>query len=196
MSSRVCSEQWTDKIKAKCVIAVVVVSEFFASESPSFTGFSVTAVLPYPANSTLGVQRSGLFMRGLLWLGVAVVATMWTETATASTCGHYLYRNGKPVGNHETNMQSVNPTATAGNSAQNSPIELPVRRCSGPNCSENPTPLAPVPPAPVHLIRGFDQMAILESLSRPPVTRDAIEIPESERGARFEPSTIFRPPAA
>lgn len=76
------------------------------------------------------------------------------------------------------------------------PVQAPVRRCSGPNCSSSPVPLAPVPAVPVNLLRSLDPAALLELASTSSETRRAIELPESERGARYLPSSIFRPPAA
>ncbi len=52
-----------------------------------------------------------------------------------------------------------------------------------------PIPLAPVPVPPTNLIRGFYQAAILESLTDAIWPSRAIDIPESERGARFVPSS-------
>lgn len=129
--------------------------------------------------------------RALLWITVAVIGASWMSTASAS-CGHYLYRNGNPVNDVVVNVQDSTPTVAE----EQTPLENPVHRCSGPNCSQTPVPLNPTPAAPVNLISGFDQLAVLQSLCRPAFTRSAVEIPESERGAHFEPSAIFRPPMA
>jgi len=119
------------------------------------------------------------------------VASAWSSTASAS-CGNYLYRNGKHVADSSLTMNDHN----ANHASSKVPDDLPVPPCDGPNCSGNPTPLAPVPVVPANLIRGFDQATILESLADSTSPSGAIEIPESERGARFVPSSIFRPPAA
>jgi hypothetical protein len=123
-----------------------------------------------------------------------LAALSWNSSASAS-CGNYLFRNGKPVGDHDmatsvAHSQSGDGPVSAGDSR-----DMPAKPCSGPNCSSSPLPFAPVPAAPSTLIRGFDQAAVLESLATPQMHSGAIEIPESERGACFEPSSIFRPPA-
>ncbi len=113
----------------------------------------------------------------------------WSATASAS-CGDYLYRNGKRITNSSFSMQEHN----SNRASDTAPLELPVPPCHGPSCSGQPVPLMPVPVAPTNLVQGFDQAAILESLSQTPTPRRAIEIPTSERGACFLPSSIFRPP--
>ena len=119
------------------------------------------------------------------------VALVWSSTASAS-CGNYLYRNGKQVTDSSFSMNDHNDSRVSGKI----PAGMPVPPCHGPNCSGNPIPLAPVPVAPTNLIRGFDQATILESLTDSTSPSRVIEIPESERGARFVPSSVFRPPAA
>ena len=132
-----------------------------------------------------------LLRRALMAVATISMALVWTSTAAAS-CGNYLYRNGKQVTDSSFSMNEHNE-----NHASNQiPVDMPVPPCHGPNCSRNPIPLAPVPVAPTNLIRGFDQATILESLTDSALPSGAIEIPESERGARFVPSSIFRPPAA
>ncbi len=132
-----------------------------------------------------------LLQRWVIWLGMLSVGLVWSSTASAS-CGNYLYRNGKPVTDSSFSMNDHSENQASGKT----PAGMPVPPCHGPNCSGNPIPLAPVPAAPTNLIRGFDQAAILESLADSTSRSGAIEVPESERGARFVPSSIFRPPAA
>ncbi len=132
-----------------------------------------------------------LLQRCVIWLGMLSVGLVWSSTASAS-CGNYLYRNGKPVTDSSFSMNDHSESQASGKT----PAGMPVPPCHGPNCSGNPIPLAPVPAAPTNLIRGFDQAAILESLADWTPHSRAIEVPESERGARFVPSSIFRPPAA
>ena len=129
--------------------------------------------------------------RALMAVATITVALVWTSTASAS-CGNYLYRNGKPVTDSSFSMNDH----TENHTSSKIPDGMPVPPCHGPNCSRNPTPLTPVPVAPTNLIRGFDQATILESLADSTSPSGAIEIPASERGARFVPSSIFRPPAA
>ena len=128
--------------------------------------------------------------RVLIAVATISVALVWSSTASAS-CGNYLYRNGKPVAD-----SSLMNDHNKDHAASRIPAGMPVPPCHGPNCSGNPIPLAPMPIAPTNLIRGFDQATILESLADSTSPSGAIEIPESERGARFVPSSIFRPPAA
>ena len=132
-----------------------------------------------------------LLWRALIAVATISVAFVWTSTASAS-CGNYLYRNGKQVTDSSFSMNDY----TENHASSQIPADMPVPPCRGPNCSRNPTPLTPAPFAPTNLIRGFDQATILESLTDSASPSGAIEIPESERGARFVPSSIFRPPAA
>ena len=146
-----------------------------------------------PLQSVPGSVRHGLMLA--ITLGVVL---SWTQTASAS-CGNYLFRNGKPVAGHAmSELEIVKDSAVDfGQSASpDVPVQAPVRRCSGPNCSSSPVPLAPVPAVPVNLLRSLDPAALLELASSSSETRRAIELPESERGARYLPSSIFRPPAA
>lgn len=144
------------------------------------------------ANAKPGVRRLRLLMRRVL-MAVATVSVVmvWSTTASAS-CGNYLYRNGKQVTDSSFSMNDHNENQAS----RKTPAGMPVPPCHGPNCSGNPIPLAPVPVAPTNLIRGFDQATILESLADSTSASGEIEIPASERGARFVPSSIFRPPAA
>jgi hypothetical protein len=145
-----------------------------------------------PLQSVPGVAR-----RGLLLVVTLSIVLSWTQSASAS-CGNYLFRNGKPVAGHSMPEHQVVVEATAGFAdlaSSDVPVQAPVRRCSGPNCSNSPVPLAPVPAVPVNLLRSLDPAALLELASASSETRRAIELPESERGARYLPSSIFRPPA-
>ncbi len=139
----------------------------------------------------------GFLRRGLLLVVALGVVLSWTQSASAS-CGNYLFRNGKPVAGHSmSEHQIVQDAAVVFGVLANSevPVQAPVRRCSGPNCSSSPVPLAPVPALPVNFLRSVDPAALLELASTSSETRRAIELPESERGARYLPSSIFRPPA-
>ena len=145
-----------------------------------------------PLQSVRGFARRGL----LLAVTLSVVLS-WTQSASAS-CGNYLFRNGKPVAGHSMpeHQMVVEATADFADLASSEvPVRAPVRRCSGPNCSSSHVPLAPVPAVPVNLLRSLDPAALLELASASSETRRAIELPESERGARYLPSSIFRPPA-
>ena len=126
--------------------------------------------------------------RLVMMAAICLVAATWPSSAVAS-CGNYLFRHGKPV---DGSFSSMSDHHDAPN--RETENEQPVPPCHGPNCSGNPIPLMPVPVAPTNLVRGFDQAAILESLAQTPTPRCAIEVPTSERGACFVPSSIFRPP--
>ncbi len=141
------------------------------------------------------VGAGGVSFRRVMFAASAMILGLnWTASASAS-CGNYLHRNGQPVNGHLVSMDSLSGVHAEGISSSESPLEVPVRRCSGPNCSSNPLPLAPVPVAPVNLFRVVDPAVILESLSKASSTRDGIQVPQSERGGFFEPSSVFRPPA-
>lgn len=129
--------------------------------------------------------------RVVIAVAAIIMGLVWSSAASAS-CGNYLYRNGKQVNDPSISMNDHNENHASGQT----PAGTPVPPCHGPNCSRNPTPLAPVPFAPTNLIRGFDQATILESLADSTSPSEATDIPESERGARFMPSSIFRPPNA
>jgi hypothetical protein len=144
------------------------------------------------AKAKPGAGRPRLSLQRVLMAVVTVsVAWVWSSAASAS-CGNYLYRSGKPVMDSSLLMNDHTGDHVAGKT----PAGVPVPPCHGPNCSGNPIPLAPVPAAPTNLIRGFDQAAVLESLADVSLPSGSIEIPVSERGARFVPSSVFRPPAA
>lgn len=136
----------------------------------------------------------GSLRRVMLAASAIVLGLNWTSSASAS-CGNYLHRNGQPVSGHVVSMDSVTGVHAEGISSNKTPLEVPVRRCSGPNCSSNPLPLAPVPVAPVNLFRTVDPGVILQSLTDADSVREGLQVPQSERGAFFEPSSVFRPPA-
>ena len=140
------------------------------------------------------VQRPQFsWQRVLIPVAFLSVALVWSTSAVAS-CGNYLYRNGKPVSDAFSSMNDHNQVSARESESAEVPSRIPRPPCHGPNCSGSPIPLMPVPSAPSNLIRGFDQAAIIKSLAQTPTQRRAIEIPESERGACFVPSSIFRPP--
>jgi hypothetical protein len=139
------------------------------------------------------------FVRNGVWAVVTCTVLLAGSKSASATCGNYLFRNGKPVADHAmTHAQTMQETnIVLGQFAtRRAPAQTPVRRCSGPNCSNNPVPFAPVPSAPISQMRGFDPAALLESISLSAATLEALELPESERGARYWPSAIFRPPMA
>jgi hypothetical protein len=138
-------------------------------------------------------RAAGSLRRFAVLTAALVMAFLWCGAVNAS-CGNYLFRHGKSVtdASFSFSLNDHNEKYAAGQT----PAGMPVPPCHGPNCSGNPIPLAPVPVAPGNLIPGFDQATILESHADSTSPSGTIEIPESERGARFVPSSIFRPPAA
>lgn len=144
-----------------------------------------------PLKSVRGFVRNGV------WAVVTFTVLLAGSKSASATCGNYLFRNGKPVADHTmTHAQTLQESnLVLGQFATRSaPVQMPVRRCNGPNCSNSPLPFAPVPSAPISQLRGFDPAALLESISLSAGTQEGIELPESERGARYLPSSIFRPP--
>lgn len=121
-----------------------------------------------------------------------LIVLMFASDAAQASCGDYLYKNGKPVGHHSGMTQEYTPLADFDSSSE-APL-LPLHRCSGPNCSGDPLPFTPAPAVPTQLTQGSDQATIAELVRACLSARSGCQIPESERGARFEPSTIFRPP--
>jgi hypothetical protein len=164
----------------------------------SKVGISMTSPAQTCSNNQPLQSVRGFARRGLLLIVTLSVVLSWTQSVSAS-CGDYLFRNGKPVADHsmaEHQMVHVTTVDFADLANSEVPVRAPVRRCSGPNCSSSPVPFAPVPSVPVNFLRSLDPAALLEMASAPSETRRAIELPESERGARYLPSSIFRPPAA
>ncbi len=155
-----------------------------------------------PPQNPTSVGRRVLLNRVTEFVVVAAVLILFVASSpkASASCGDYLYRNGTPVSGHSMPhtlpMDDLQNRSEPEATSQNSPFQLPARRCSGPNCSRSPLPVAPLPAAPSNLIHGFDQMAILEALDRTESSRGCLDIPQSERGSFFEPSSIFRPPAA
>lgn len=142
------------------------------------------------------VARFPVRMRRVVVVMLAFLAALSWHASASASCGNYLFRNGKPVADHGISMGEMHSNTAENSASQGDPDGLPARPCSGPNCSSNPIPFAPVPPVPSTLMRGFDQAAVLESLASSQPDSVGIVIPESERGACYEPSSIFRPPAA
>ena len=152
------------------------------------------------------VLGCGLFLRGVMMLAAAIAVSLTTMNSAVASCGNYLFRNGKPVSHHAMAGPTeicVNVPQSAGDLSvhrrnllsQTTPVELPAAPCNGPHCSRSRMPLAPVPVAPANPIRNADQATLLESLSHASQACGEVEFPESERGACYEPSSIFRPPA-
>jgi len=140
-------------------------------------------------------RRAVFSLRGFVMMLAVVTVISWMQSASA-TCGNYLFRNGKPVSVHTMAEDTAVGVQHDDQVTPNAPPVTPAAPCSGPNCSRSRMPLAPVPATPARLIRNVDQATLPETLSSASQLFDAMEIPQSERGACYEPSSIFRPPAA
>lgn len=134
---------------------------------------------------------------GRIWITLIVV--LFSVQQGFAGCGDYLFRNGMAVSDH-TMSERVSMLHDAVDLESfrfpESLPEAPVSRCHGPNCSRSPVPFAPMPFVPGISLQGSEPAALLEGLIVPTEIRGQIEWPESERGARYLPSSIFRPPAA
>lgn len=128
------------------------------------------------------------------FFSVAVLSIVgFTSATTASaTCGDYLRLDVNPTGH--THFPAGEYLAVV--MGHRVPAGLPAPPCHGPNCSDNSVPTMPVPVAPPTLVHGFDEVAIVVALTQRPSPSTGREIPESERGASFVPSSVFRPPIA
>ncbi len=158
----------------------------------------LTVLRTIMCNLTLNSVKG--FVRNEVWAAVVIVAIGLSSGQSAdASCGDYLFRNGKPVSGHEmANDHMVHERDIAVDYATlpDTPSQDPFRRCTGPNCSKSPVPFSPVPAAPVSQFRNTDPAALLGCISVPSAGRRITGFPESERGGRYVPSSIFRPPAA
>jgi hypothetical protein len=133
------------------------------------------------------------------WLiaSMLVVVLNCMASAAQASCGNYLYRNGRPVGGHMMLTDSVpaSQDRVLTDHIVTDHNEAPAVPCSGPNCTGRPFPVVPIPVAPLNPARGFHPAVILQSSTIAEPECDSRQVPLSERGARFEPSSVFRPPA-
>lgn len=158
----------------------------------------MVASVSIPSNSRppCGVLRS---VRCVIAAVILLIIAGPSSTSASASCGHYLYRNGKPVTDHRMIHSSHAADIVADSNSlteTNRPHNPPMRPCTGPNCSGSKVPLGPTPLVPIRLLPGADSAVLLESHAGQDNQRKVTAIPESERGARFWPSLIFRPPAA
>ncbi len=131
-------------------------------------------------------------------LGCTVAGLLACNPESAlATCGDYLYRNGKPVSDHSISEHpgSLTQESPASKSrGRRSPL-APLGGCSGPHCSNQPIPLDPTPAVPISQLRSLDAAALLLSHGLGCGSRGTIQPPDSERGAFYLPSEVYRPPA-
>jgi len=135
------------------------------------------------------------FLQAAAVAAVALVICGLSSPRVDASCGDYLYRNGKPV-SHQMTMSEI-PSELRNLVAVNArDSQTPPSGCHGPGCSNNPFRGVPAPEAPPHLVRGADQAALLDMVGAPPWNGSGRIVPESERGARYAPSAVYRPPIA
>jgi hypothetical protein len=123
---------------------------------------------------------------------IVILVLAWilsTPAVRASTCGHYLYRNGKPVAHHDSLPQAVAQTAD-----QSAPM-LPISPCDGPGCRRSSVPLE-LPPVTTRMTTQSRVAALLQEILAQAGPRPGSVLPESEDGEFHEAQGIFRPPAA
>jgi len=128
--------------------------------------------------------------------GVCMMLFFGTSTARAETCGHYLFRNGVPVG-----MPHAEASRTAAVDWQTlavAGIQVPQKSsqtpCHGPGCRQRKTPDWPGS-VPATLSVETDPAMLTAGLRLCDDTAGGLLLPKSERGTRFYPTLVFRPPA-
>jgi len=153
----------------------------FCHRSANFLRFTAVAAARC-ANSSKPVFKALLLLGGILLL---------TKVAAAETCGHYLYKNGAPVGVTAPRV-NLPLQMTAEQSAPLAPL-APV--CNGPGCRRQSVPLAP-PAAPGTRLLTSDPAVLLQHLLIALSQSGWFPIPRSERVAAVSNAEIFRPPTA
>jgi hypothetical protein len=138
---------------------------------------------------------SGLSRRVVASVMVITAVVLSADGAVASTCGHYLYRNGKPVSEHNGPMEA----AEFGGEFAAEHVQ-PVRPdaptpCRGPGCKEQSIPLVPVS-APFSISRTLDPAALLDDILSRDGSEESFLRPQSERGEFYQAARLFRPPCA
>ena len=153
----------------------------------------------FPAWSALNAPQIAAVRLRSVGLALVLMAVVLSTSKTASaSCGDYLFRNGKPVASHglsHAEMPAEHEVVVQKSGSTDVPEQAPIERCKGPNCSKSPIPFAPSPSAPLSQVRVSDPAALLGSILSGADTREVTEFPESEQGARYLPSSVFRPPA-
>lgn len=137
---------------------------------------------------------------------VLIVFTSWTRAASAS-CGDYLLHHGKMVSDqrmtdHATFVAIGQPDGRgipAGSEKVTRPTlpgGSPAGGCAGPNCSRQPTPFGSPPVIPAWQLKLLEPAVLQSVLEVGASLSRARTLPVSERGARYLPSSVFRPPEA
>lgn len=161
-----------------------------------------TIVVPISMLSLMTIRQlsnarvfSGL-LRGVVTSVIVIAALVLSaDGVIASTCGHYLYRNGKPVNEHNSPMGAVEfGVELAAEYVQPIRSHAPMP-CKGPGCKGQSIPLAPLS-APASVSRTLDPAALLDDLlSRDGIPQSFLH-PHSERGEFYQAARLFRPPCA
>lgn len=128
---------------------------------------------------------------------VCLVLCIGSAVARAETCGHYLFRNGVPVGMPHAEAARTAPVdsqtmALAGTQDAQKPSRTP---CHGPGCRKRTTPDWPGS-VPATLSVETDPAMLTAGLQLCDDAAGGLLLPKSERGSRFYPTLVFRPPAA
>lgn len=131
-------------------------------------------------------------------VGFCLVLCVGSAVARAETCGHYLFRNGVPVSMEHSkasrdasadwHTQTLAPAGT-----QNAPKSSQTP-CHGPGCRQRTIPDWPNS-VPVTLSVESDPAMLTAGLQLCGDAVGGLLWPESERGSRFYPMLVFRPPA-
>lgn len=182
------------KPEAVCgtVITRVASNEVSSDLTCEFAG-PVTMGCPdlTPLRSVLAAAHR--MRRPLAVLVVWLVAGL-NSSLQAESCGHYLFRNGQPVGTNQgvtshrmDSEQAINGLLPSVDSPW---IPAP---CNGPGCRRHSIPLTPQPVAPV-ISAASEFAAILQMLNVSEVPAGAHLLPVSEDGHFYLSQPVFRPP--
>lgn len=156
--------------------------DFMSNCLPTFRAFAARRFALRTALMVFG-SLTGLFVGGGVVRG--------------ETCGHYLFRNGQPVGHSLTTDAEATAAAFASRHAERTPLlpRVPRLPCSGPGCQKQSVPMMPAPVFP-SATPERDPAAILDALLSPAEIWRGSCVPQSEFGEVRLPTPIFRPPAA
>lgn len=116
------------------------------------------------------------------------------ERAVAGSCGHYLYRNGKPVHSESMNDSAQTPKENVFLTTVNhESAPAPKQPCKGPGCRSGSIPLGPVP-VPISMSWSTELAVLLDELSAS-VSQDGVRVVhDSECATDNCVDDIFRPP--
>ena len=147
----------------------------------------------------LTVQARLLLSRGDCRFCVAlliVTSVQWSSfvNSASASCGDYLFRHGKPVVRHSSDHEAYPGWISLSSNVSPSPLNRVPIPCTGPQCSRGTFPLAPVDAPLTMRARNSEQATVPEVAACLHFGEMLRRIPESEHGAFFEPSPLFRPP--